>query len=69
MAFIKKTVKVDDRKHGDTVEIENRLATVSRVHIKHNELFGYAYKGEPFLSGIAKVVFKVPIAGGGFRYE
>lgn len=69
MAFIKKTVKVDDLKHGDTVEIENRLETVSRVHIKHNELFGYTYKGDPFLSGITKVVFKVPIAGGGFRYE
>lgn len=69
MAFIKKTVNVANLRNGDTVEIENKLETVARVHIKHNELFGYTYKDDPFLSGITKVVFKVPIAGGGFRYE
>lgn len=69
MDFIKKTVKVSDLRNGDTVEVGNRLETVSRAHIKHNELFGYTYKGDQFLSGITKVVFKVPIAGGGFRYE
>ena len=69
MALIKKIVKVSDLMNGDTVEVENKLETVSRVHIKHNELFGYTYKGDPFLSGITKVVFKVPIANGRFRYE
>jgi hypothetical protein len=69
MAFIKKTVKVGDLRNGDTVEVGGKLETVSRFHIKYNELFGYTYKGDPFLSGITKVVFKVPIAGGGFRYE
>ena len=69
MALIKKIVKVSDLMHGDTVEVENKLETVSRAHIKHNELFGYTYKGDPFLSGITKVVFKVPIANGRFRYE
>jgi len=69
MAFIKKTVKVSDLRNGDTVEVFGRLETVSRTHIKHNPLFGYTYKGTPFLNGITKVVFKVPVAGGGFRYE
>jgi len=68
MACIKKTVKVSDIRNGDTVEVGGKLETVSRANIKHNE-FGYTYKGDPFLSGITKVVFKVPIAGGGFRYE
>ena len=65
---IKKIVKVSDLRNGDTVEIGNELETVSRAHIKNNE-FGHTYKGDPFLSGITKVVFKVPVAGGGFRYE
>ena len=69
MAFINQVVKVSELRHGDTVEVGGKLETVSRTHIKHNELFGYTYKGDPFLSGITKVVFKVPIAGGGFRYE
>ena len=69
MTLIKKIVKVSDLMHGDTVEFENELETVSRSHIKHNELFGYTYKGDPFLSGITKVIFKVPIANGRFRYE
>lgn len=65
---IRKTVKVSELKHGDTVEIDGNLKTVSREHIKHNELFGYTFQGDPYLLGITKVTFKVPTAFG-FRFE
>lgn len=69
MAFIKQNVKVSDLRNGDTIELDGKLETVSRSYIKNNELFGYTYKGDPFLNGVTRVVFRVPVFGGGFRYE
>jgi hypothetical protein len=65
---IKTTVKVSELKHGDTVEIDGNLKTVSRDHLKKDELFGYTFQGDPHRDGITKVVFKVPTAFG-FRFE
>ena len=69
MAIIKKIVQASELRHGDTVEVENKLETVSRANIKPDAFFGGTYKGAAYPRGITKIIFKVPIAGGGFRYE
>lgn len=69
MSQIKSVVKISELRHGDTVEVGNNLETVDKKNIKHCTLFGHTYKGSPFFHGITKVVFRVPIVGGMFRYE
>jgi hypothetical protein len=64
---IRKVVSVKDLKHGDTVEVNEVLETVSRSHLKRG-FCGYTYKGEPHVCGIIKVTFAVPTANG-VRHE
>lgn len=64
---IKKTVPVSTLKAGDTVEIDGKLETVSRHHLKKG-FTGDTYKGSPYRNGITKIVFKVPVANG-YRYQ
>jgi len=65
--LIRKTVTVADLHHGNTVEINGSLETVSRSHLNLG-FHGLAYKGDPHRNGIVKVTFKVQIANG-YRYE
>ena len=65
--LIRKTVTVADLQHGNTVEINGNLETVSRLHLNRG-VNGHTYKGHPHRHGIVKVTFKVQIANG-FRYE
>tara|TARA_X000001382_G_scaffold121768_1_gene104293 strand:- start:137 stop:349 length:213 start_codon:yes stop_codon:yes gene_type:complete len=65
--LIKKAVPVADLKNGDTVEINGKLETVSRSHLKRG-FTGRTYKGDPHKNGILKVTFKVQVSNG-FRYE
>lgn len=64
---IKTTVSVSSLKTGDTVEIDGKLETVSKHHLKKG-FTGDTYKGSPYRNGIIKIVFKVPIREG-FRYQ
>lgn len=65
--IIRSTVHVCDLKHGDTVEVNGVLYTVSGNDLRYG-FCGHTYKGDPHPRGITKVVFKVPTAFG-FRYE
>jgi hypothetical protein len=62
----KAVVMVVDLKHGDTVQINGELETVSRNHLKRG-FTGWTYKGDPHPNGITKVTFVVP-TGKGVRY-
>lgn len=61
--ILKSVVSVYDLKHGDTVELDGKLETVSRNHLGHG-FMGYTYKGDTHRNGIVKIVFKVPTASG-----
>jgi hypothetical protein len=65
--IVRKIVSLQDLKHGDTVEINGELETVSKSFLKRCEFMCHTYKGDPFIGGITKVVFKVPTAHG-YRY-
>lgn len=56
--IIRKTVSVADLKNGDTVEIDGKMETVSRNHLKRG-FAGHTYKGDPHKKGITKITFKV----------
>lgn len=68
MSRIVDLVEVRDLRHGDTVEINGSLETVSAKNIKRGSFMGWTYKGDPHRHGIKRVRFVVPTAGG-FRIE
>lgn len=65
---IREIVDVDNIRHGNTVEIDGEMITVSRNDISRCQLMGTTIRGQQFRKGITKIIFKVPIKGG-FRYE
>ena len=66
--FTRETVLVTDLKHGDTVEVDGGLETVSKTHLKHCNFIGNTYKGNTFRNGITKIIFIVQTSDG-VRYE
>ena len=62
MSRLVELVAVQDLQHGDTVEINGSLETVSAKNIKHCSFMGWTYKGDTHRHGIKRVWFIVPTA-------
>lgn len=61
-------VPVSKIKHGDTVEVDGRLETVSLSHLKHG-FCGHTYKGAAYPKGIKRALIARAKVGGGFIWQ
>jgi hypothetical protein len=62
--LVKTTINIWDLQQGMTVEHNGELITVSNKDIKHNELFGYSFRGDCSKKTITRVQFIVPTLKG-----
>lgn len=58
--LVKTTINISDLQQGMTVEYNGELLTVSNKDIKHNELFGYSFRGDCSKKTITRIEFAVP---------
>ena len=77
--IIRTTVRVEDLKGGDTVEINLKcifdesakdnwqFITVSKEDLTYSSFMGHAFRGCTYRNGITKINWKVPTAYG-YRY-
>jgi hypothetical protein len=67
--IIRNVVTISSLRIGDTVEVEGELITVSKRNFFYDKFMGYCFNGSSYPKEVTKVIFKVPLGKGGFRYE